>query len=118
MKKDGSWKVYFSDPSRYADAINGFGCNGEQVVHAEDLQEMDEDEYVEEGKADMCKAIKDLMEDSRIEGRLEGEILGRASGMIVILRKYQVADDEIIQQLVEELEIDEEKAKEYLKNIG
>lgn len=41
MKKDGSWKDYFEDPARYADAINGFGCNGEQVVKPEDLQEID-----------------------------------------------------------------------------
>lgn len=27
------------------------------------------------GKEDMCKAIRDLMEDSRIEGREEGESL-------------------------------------------
>ena len=29
MKKDGSWKDYFEDTARFADAINGFGCNGE-----------------------------------------------------------------------------------------
>ena len=41
MKKDGSWKGYFEDPARFADAINGFGCNGEQVVKEEDIQEAD-----------------------------------------------------------------------------
>ncbi|MBQ8802744.1 MAG: hypothetical protein IJZ53_03785 [Tyzzerella sp.] len=41
MKKDGSWSEFFSDPVRFADAINGFGCNGEQIVTAEDLQEAD-----------------------------------------------------------------------------
>ena len=41
MKKDGSWKDYFEDPARFADAINGFGCNGEQVVKGEDIQEVD-----------------------------------------------------------------------------
>lgn len=25
MKKDGSWKDFFEDPARFADAINGFG---------------------------------------------------------------------------------------------
>lgn len=39
MGKDTSWKVYFSDPSRFADVINGFGCGGEQIFSAEDLQE-------------------------------------------------------------------------------
>ncbi len=41
MKKDGSWKDFFEDPARFADAINGFGCNGEQVVKEEDIQEVD-----------------------------------------------------------------------------
>lgn len=41
MNSDGSWKGYFDDPSRYADAINGFGCKGQQVVAADDLQEVD-----------------------------------------------------------------------------
>ena len=41
MKKDGSWKDFFEDPARFADAINGFGCNGEQVVREEDIQEVD-----------------------------------------------------------------------------
>lgn len=41
MNNDGSWKEFFSDPSRYADAINGFGCKGRQIVSADDLQEVD-----------------------------------------------------------------------------
>ena len=41
MKKDGSWKGYFEDPARFADAINGFGCNGEQVVKEEDIRDAD-----------------------------------------------------------------------------
>lgn len=41
MKKDGSWKDFFEDPARFADAINGFGCNGEQEVKEEDIQEVD-----------------------------------------------------------------------------
>ena len=40
MDRDGSWKGYFEDPSRYADAINGFGCKGQQVVSADDLHEV------------------------------------------------------------------------------
>lgn len=41
MNNDGSWKVFFANPSRYADAINGFGCKGQQVVSADDLQDVD-----------------------------------------------------------------------------
>ncbi len=41
MKKDIAWKTFFSDDERYADLINGAGCKGEQIVHKEDLQELD-----------------------------------------------------------------------------
>ena len=41
MKKDGSWKDFFEDPARFADAINGFACNVEQVVQEDDIQEVD-----------------------------------------------------------------------------
>ena len=41
MEKDTCWKSFLSDNERYADVINGIGCNGEQVVCKEDLQELD-----------------------------------------------------------------------------
>ncbi len=41
MKKDVSWKEYFQDDERYADVINGIGCDGLQLVAGENLQEAD-----------------------------------------------------------------------------
>ncbi|MBR3770548.1 MAG: Rpn family recombination-promoting nuclease/putative transposase, partial [Lachnospiraceae bacterium] len=41
MKKDVGWKTYFEDNRRYADVINGVGCNGKQFVKETDLQEVD-----------------------------------------------------------------------------
>lgn len=41
MEQDILGKVFFSDNRRYADLINGLGCNGEQIVKEEDLQELD-----------------------------------------------------------------------------
>ena len=41
MVKDVGWKGFLSDDERYADVINGIGCNGEQVVKKEDLQDLD-----------------------------------------------------------------------------
>ncbi len=41
MRKDVGWKEFFSDDDRYADIINGIGCNGERIVKKEDLQELD-----------------------------------------------------------------------------
>ncbi len=61
-------------------------------------------------------------EEGRAEGRAEGREEGRAEGraeairvMIKTARKYNVSDEEIIEQLVNELSIDEEEAKGYLK---
>ena len=41
MKKDRGCKSYFGDNHRYADVINGVGCNGKQYVKYSDLQEAD-----------------------------------------------------------------------------
>jgi len=41
MKKDVEWKSFFEDNRRYADVINGIGCNGKQFVKDSDLQEVD-----------------------------------------------------------------------------
>ncbi len=41
MVKDVGWKGFLLDNSRYADIINGIGCNGEQVITEDDLQEAD-----------------------------------------------------------------------------
>ena len=41
MEQDIAGKVFFSDNRRYADLINGLGCNGEQIISGKDLQEMD-----------------------------------------------------------------------------
>ena len=41
MEHDISWKSFFSDDERYADAINGLGCNGRQIVKDTDLSELD-----------------------------------------------------------------------------
>ena len=41
MRKDVGWKLYFEDNRRYADVINGVGCDGKQFVKDTDLQEVD-----------------------------------------------------------------------------
>lgn len=41
MNVDDKWKSYFADNNRYVDLINGVGCNGEQLIKASDLQEVD-----------------------------------------------------------------------------
>ncbi len=46
MEKDLSWRAFFASNERYADAINGFGCSGEQIVSASDLSEADTMEQI------------------------------------------------------------------------
>ena len=41
MEKDTKWKEFFQDNARYADVINGIGCQGVQLVDPADLTEMD-----------------------------------------------------------------------------
>uniref|UniRef100_UPI004056A1B1 Rpn family recombination-promoting nuclease/putative transposase n=1 Tax=Agathobacter sp. TaxID=2021311 RepID=UPI004056A1B1 len=41
MGKDTEWKSFFQDSQRYADIINGIGCDGVQLVKGSDLQEAD-----------------------------------------------------------------------------
>lgn len=41
MGKDVGLKAFFSDDERYADVVNGLGFRGMQVVHKEDLQDLD-----------------------------------------------------------------------------
>jgi hypothetical protein len=41
MGKDSEWSVFLSDESRYADFINGFALNGQQIVKEDDIQELD-----------------------------------------------------------------------------
>lgn len=68
--------------------------------------------YVEEGKIGMCKGLQSWMEREKTEGRAEG----RAEGIVKTARKYNATDQEIIVQLMEELGVGVEKAKEYLAN--
>ncbi|MGN0376130.1 MAG: hypothetical protein ACI4ED_00690 [Suilimivivens sp.] len=39
MEKDMSASIFFADNERYADIINGIGCDGVPFVKGKDLQE-------------------------------------------------------------------------------
>ena len=41
LKKDNGWDKFFEDNERYSDIINGIGCQGQQIVKASDLSELD-----------------------------------------------------------------------------
>ena len=65
MGKDLIQKRYLGDNRRYADLINGYMFNGEQVVLAKDLTEMNSQVGIwrndREGKAHYCSKYRDLM---------------------------------------------------------
>ena len=48
--------------------------------------------HMKEGKVNMCRAIREMLEDERAEGRAEGN----ASGIIKTARRYHASDEEII----------------------
>lgn len=62
------------------------------------------------GRMNMCTAIKEMMKDSRQEGRLEC-----IRAMVKMARRYCASDEEILEQLVAELSVDENEAREYLR---
>lgn len=68
------------------------------------------DEYRHVKGISMCTAIREMMEDNKSEGRME--VMGI---MIKTARKYHATDEEIMEQLMTELSISEDEAKEYLK---
>ena len=57
---------------------------------------------IEGGKVNMCKGLRDWLEEEKAEG------------IVKTARKFHATDEEIIKQLVEELDIDDEVAKQYL----
>ena len=87
------------------------------------------EKHIEGRKYNLCKAIREWMQDERAkgkeegraegreEGKEEGRMEGEAKGIIRTLRRYQVSEKEIVAQLVSEMNVTEEKAKEYMKMV-
>lgn len=100
-KKDTVTKAFMRKNAVFADAFNYRIFNGKKVIQPERLRELDTTELVQlvvKGKitnvtidlseeteeVDMCKAIDDMMQDSRAEGLAEGMEKGKAEGICVI----------------------------------
>ena len=81
------------------------------VTNYANIQELAivKEQYKEAGEVDMCKAIKEMIEEGRMEGRIDG--------IISTARRYHASEEDIIEQLMEEFDIDKEKAWEYLADI-
>jgi predicted transposase YdaD len=70
----------------------------------------------------MCEAFQELFKDEinrKVEdGRQEGIERGQAMQIIRMSIKYNVNDDKIITELVEELQISPKQAEQYLMQYG
>jgi hypothetical protein len=66
--------------------------------------------YTKEGKVDMCKGLQDWMLAEKEEGKIEG--------IIKTARKFQISEQQLLEHLMQELHIDEAKAKEYILQAG
>ena len=101
-KKDTVTKAFVRENAVFADAFNYRIFNGKKVIQPEQLRELDTTELVQlvvKGKitnvtidlseeteeVDMCKAIDDMMQDSRAEGLAEGMEKGKAEGILFTL---------------------------------
>ncbi len=66
----------------------------------------------------MCKAIKEMLEDERREGKTEGREEGREEGVRALIETCQElgrTKQEIVSILLEKMEATEEKALEYIE---
>ena len=70
------------------------------------------DYSVEGGKNDVCKAIRDLMDDSREEGREEG----REETLTIAIKK-KLEKNKSIEQMADELEITFVEAEFYVSKL-
>ena len=67
-----------------------------QYVKAEELIQVKEEYRGEDGKVDMCQALKELLQDERMEGREEGHSAAVKSIVIKMVQSGK-ADDEIME---------------------
>ena len=72
-------------------------------VRAEELIQVKEEYSREDGRIDMCQALKELIEDGRMEGRATGMAEGRSDAIksIVIKMVQKGKSDEEIMELTE-----------------
>ena len=77
------------------------------------------------GRINMCKAIEDLMDDSRGEGRREGRIEGHIEALneaislfVETLRELQHSEDIIILKLTQKFHISETDAKKWVEKVS
>lgn len=86
------------------------------------------EDFFKERKAEVREAMvldytfenreKMIKRDAYEDGLLDGQIEGRIEGQIRLMQKLGYWENDIISQLMEEFQLNEEEAKEYISNHG
>lgn len=101
--------VYYKEMEDDAFNIVAKYTNSKELVKAQDYS-------VEGGKNDVCKAIRDLMDDSRVEGIEEGIAIGVEREYISLIQK-KLEKNKSLEQIADELEIKVADVKKYMESI-
>lgn len=72
----------------------------------------------EEGMKCMCKIWDDIREEGREEGRKEGIQEGKIEMLVLLSREQGKPDAYIVEEIVRLLQVDAERAKEYLQDCA
>ena len=71
----------------------------------------------EGGPMNMCNALEELRREGVLEGQREGRLEGiRAT--IRICKKFNISEEDIIRNIMEEFSLSQEEASGYVKNIS
>lgn len=76
------------------------------VIHtgAEELLAM-KNQYKEGGRLNMCQALKELIEDGKMEGREEGRASGKAEGVIELLSEIGYVSDTLKEKIMRQTDM-------------
>lgn len=116
MKKDIGWKSYLLNLITSDDYFKHMEEDALELVtlytNSKELISIQESPN-KGGTKDVCKAITDLMEDSRQEGRMLGISQG-ITALVNTLRELDQTSDTILAKLMEKFQLTEEEARKYL----
>lgn len=120
------WRIGFEHKvvSALGKLIHDLRCKELKKIYYEELRERT-GYFKEEGKGEtsMCEAMRDLIQEERMEGMIEGQIRGmkegRKEGILVLVRTYReemhLPKEEIIKKISLKFDLSREQAEEYVE---
>ena len=72
----------------------------------------------EGGPMNMCNALEELRREGVLEGQREGRLEGRLEGIRATIRtckKFNISEEDIIRNIMEEFSLSQEEASGYVK---